>query len=194
MNRLFEPFFTTKEVGKGIGMGLPVAHGIVKNHGGMITVESEPGKGSVFRVFLPVSDEKVEGQAHPADRSSQGKGKILLVDDERFILSSMQRVLERLGYSVEAVENGSQALEVFNERPEEIDLVITDLTMPGMEGRDLIRKLKSIRPDIPVILSTGYGDTVDERDMRLMGISELLMKPAGMSELKSAVSRAIQRE
>jgi CheY-like chemotaxis protein len=116
------------------------------------------------------------------------------VDDEQFILSSMRRALERLGYSVASARNGGEALDLFDKDPEGFDLVITDLTMPGMEGRDLIRKLRRTRTDLPVILSTGYGDMVDEGEMKALGISELLMKPAGTGELKDAVIRAIQKE
>jgi PAS domain S-box-containing protein len=190
IDHIFEPFFTTKEVGKGIGMGLPVAHGIVKNLGGAITVESKPGKGSTFSVYLPLYEEKAREKTAPRE-SVQRKAKFLLVDDEQFILSSMKRVLERLGYEVTAVQDGKGALEEFEKAPQDFNLVITDLTMPGMEGRDLVRRLKSIRSDIPVILSTGYGDTVDVQEMKLLGIDELLMKPADTRELKAAIGRVI---
>jgi PAS domain S-box-containing protein len=193
MERIFEPFYTTKEVGKGIGMGLPVAHGIVKNHGGMITAESKPGKGTRFTVYLPLSLEKGAEEPVMEEKKTLREARILLVDDEQFILSSMKRALERTGYSVASARNGDEALEIFGRDPGSFDLVITDLTMPGMEGRDLIRRLKGIRPDIPVILSTGYGDTVDEQEMKSIGINELLMKPAGTGELKNAVARAVQK-
>ncbi|HQJ10099.1 MAG TPA: response regulator [Deltaproteobacteria bacterium] len=171
-------------------MGLPVAHGIVKNLGGAITVESKPGKGSTFSVYLPLYEEKAREKTAPRE-SVQRKAKFLLVDDEQFILSSMKRVLERLGYEVTAVQDGKGALEEFEKAPQDFNLVITDLTMPGMEGRDLVRRLKSIRSDIPVILSTGYGDTVDVQEMKLLGIDELLMKPADTRELKAAIGRVI---
>jgi len=194
LDRVFEPFFTTKGVGKGTGMGLSIVHGIVKSHGGAISVETEQGKGSLFTVYLPVWDEKHQARAsHIAESipSVKGKGKILLVDDEKFITSSLERALSSSGYQVAAFTDGSEALKEFRDKPSEYDLVITDLTMPGMTGIELTRRLQEIRPNIPIILCTGYKDVISQKEAESFGISGLLLKPSGANELKSAVRRAL---
>jgi signal transduction histidine kinase/CheY-like chemotaxis protein len=195
MDRIFEPFFTTKGADKGSGMGLAVVHGILQHHGGIITVESEEGKGSQFSVYLPKTDEKIETQTLPIDKaqSVKGKGKVLLVDDEDIILSSLQNVLKRMGYDVVAVKDGLEAYEVFRKAPSSYDLVITDLTMPQITGVALANKLMDIRPDIPIILCTGFNDVIDEEKAKSMGIRELLLKPASINELKTAIGRALEK-
>lgn len=194
MDRIFEPFFTTKAEGKGCGMGLSVVHGVLKSHGGTITAESEPGKGSLFTVFLPVYDgrspkEEPSGEKHPP---MKGMGRILVIDDEEIILSSIRRTLENSGYHVIALKDAMEALEVFAKNPDGFDLVITDLTMPGMTGIELSKKLLSLRSDLPVILSTGYSDAIDEREMKSLGIREMIVKPSNIVELKTAVRRVLE--
>jgi PAS domain S-box-containing protein len=194
MDRIFEPFFTTKEVGKGIGMGLPVVHGMVKKHGGAITVESTPGTGSLITVLLPVLDESSSAETLSPEVHEQCKENptILLVDDEQIILSSMQRALERSGYSVVSARSGQEALEIFAINPGRFCLVITDLTMPGVDGRELVRRLMDMRPDVPVILSTGYGDSITEQESQSLGIREMLLKPPNTHELNAAIHRVLQ--
>ncbi len=194
MNRVFEPFFTTKDVGKGTGMGLAVAHGIVKSHGGAITVESKYGKGSLFTVYLPVTRMVGVPQTSTVDNTIpvQHEERILLVDDEEFVLFSLQRALRLSGYRVVALRNGPEALNLFSKKPDEFDLVITDLTMPGMTGVEFSRKVLGIRPDIPIILCTGYNDAMNGEEAKSLGIRELLLKPTGTKELKSAVKRALE--
>lgn len=195
MDHIFEPFFTTKDSGKGIGMGLAVVHGIIKDHGGTITVESEEGKGSLFTVYLPMTDAKIltkepdDGNAHRAT----AKERILLVDDEELILSSTKNALRRIGYDVSTSNNSKEALDLFAEESDAFDLVITDLTMPGANGLELAARLKDIRSDIPVILCTGFSDTIDEIQAGTMGICRMLRKPAGMSELKVVVREALAK-
>jgi len=194
INRIFEPFFTTKAAGKGCGMGLPVVHGILKSHGGAVTVESEPGKGSLFTVFLPVHDGRCAmRESGTEDHASlDEKGKILLIDDEDMILSSVRRALESSGYTVTANKDALKALDAFSRSPHEFDLVITDLTMPGMTGIDLAKRLMAIRPDIPVILSTGFSEVIDERELKSLGIREMIVKPSNTIEIKAAVRRALE--
>jgi CheY-like chemotaxis protein len=193
MDKIFEPFFTTKEVGKGSGMGLSVVHGILKNHGGVITVESEPERGTKCMVYLPLSGEQDPVCCRPVkdEPSRNGKGKILLIDDEEIILSSLKNALNRIGYEVVTAKDGLDAHELFKKGYSEFDLVITDLTMPHMTGVELADKLMNIRPDIPIILCTGFNDVIDEERAKTIGIKELLFKPASTGELKKAVREAL---
>lgn len=192
MSRIFEPFYTTKRVGKGSGMGLSVVHGILKNHDGAIMVESEPGRGSLFTVYLPLCEEKSAVKTPGADAlGEEEKKKILLVDDEDMILSSLQRALEKLGYAVAACRDSRNALDLFENDPGRFDLVITDLTMPGMTGLTLTKRLIEIRPDIPIILCTGFSDVIDETQARSMGIRDLILKPSTTGELKAVVARVL---
>ncbi len=193
IDRLFEPFFTTKEVGKGIGMGLPVAHGIAKKLGGSISVDSEPGKGSLFTVYLPAMEEKHRAKpgSGQKERKPGGKRAILLVDDEQIILSSMQRVLERSGYTVVSARSGQEALDLFKENPQRFQLVITDLTMPGIDGRELVKRIMATRPGTPVILNTGYGDVITEQEAKSLGIRHMLFKPPNTGELRSVIHRVL---
>lgn len=196
MDHIFEPFYTTKEVDKGSGMGLSVIHGIVKGHGGAVTVESESGKGSRFAVYLPVTTKKLQQRRDDAvsPRHQGEKKRILLVDDERIILSSVSKVLKILGYEVVAGSSGAEALELFCASPDAFSLVITDHTMPRMTGIELAAQLTKIRPGIPVILCTGFSDTVDREDLGNIGITELLAKPADMQELQEAIERALGKK
>ena len=191
---IFEPFYTTKEVGKGTGLGLSIVHGIVKRLGGAITVESEEGKGTLFNVYIPEYTGEVvyrTSSDHHAP-SVPCEERILLIDDEEAILASLKRALNISGYRVVAVKDSMEALRLFGMHPSEFDLVITDLTMPKMTGIELAGKVLGIRPDIPVILSTGFNDIIDDREAKSHGIKELLLKPAGSGELKATVRRALE--
>jgi len=191
--RIFDPFFTTKGVGKGTGLGLSIAHGIVKSHAGAIIAKSHVGKGSLLKVYLPLSKARPQAQAFYDNHtpSEFSRRKILLVDDEEIILSSLQRTLKTAGYQVIPSRNGPEALNLFSRKPDEIDLVITDLTMPEMIGLDLAGELLKVRPDIPIILCTGFNDIINQKDVESYGISELLLKPVGAGELKKAIQRVL---
>ena len=160
--RIFEPFFTTKPVGEGTGLGLSVVYGIVKNHKGGITVYSEPGKGSVFKVYLPRVDPgvSVAPETPKPIPIPRGNERILVVDDEEFIVNSVRNMLQHLGYKVTALMDSQEALKLFSEKPSQFDLVMTDQTMPFMTGEDLGKEFMRIRPDIPIILCTGYSDLI----------------------------------
>jgi len=190
MKRVFEPFFTTREVGKGSGMGLAMVYGIVKDLGGTVAVESEPGSGSTFRVFLPKAEAEVAENTDET-RLPRGEERVLFVDDEPMLLEWGRETLERLGYTVTAVPDGRQALEIFSADPSLFDLVITDEAMPGMPGSDLCAELLGIRNDIPIILYTGHSETVSPEKAREMGAREFLMKPVKRQELASAVRRVV---
>jgi PAS domain S-box-containing protein len=189
--RIFEPFFTTKERGEGTGMGLAVVHGIVKNHGGAITVYSEKGKGATFNVFFPRVKGESATEALPPMDVLTGTERILLVDDEAPVLRSERAMLEGLGYKITAVAGSEEALKLFREQPDKFDLVITDETMPALTGLELSRQLLRIRGDIPIILCTGFSKTVDEDKARAEGIRELVMKPFTTSEMAGNIRRVL---
>jgi CheY-like chemotaxis protein len=189
MDRIFEPFFTTKGVGEGTGLGLSVVHGIITNHGGEITVESEQGKGTTFNIYLP----RVQPQTAEIDSgfstSSGGNEHLLIVDDEEEITIMAKRLLEKLGYRVTTRNSSVDALKLFSASPREFDMVITDQTMPYLSGSDLASELMAIRPDIPVIMMTGYSEAITAKSARRLGIRDFLCKPLVASELNSAIRK-----
>jgi PAS domain S-box-containing protein len=180
--RIFEPFYTTKPVGEGTGLGLSVVYGIVKSHRGNITVYSEPGKGSIFRVYIPRADSGVSQKAETLRSIPRGDESILFVDDEEIIVNSVRNMLQHLGYRVTVAMDSQEALKLFSESPSQFDLVITDQTMPFMTGEDLGKVLMNIRPDLPVILCTGYSDMIDSEKATAMGFRGFIMKPFTVRE------------
>ncbi len=192
LNRIFHPYFTTKEKGKGTGLGLSTVHGIVKQLQGHITVTSLPGKGTLFIIYLPAyhPDEQVsEPQTQVVDL--KGKEHILLVDDEEMILEMLQAMLSRMGYQVTGCQDSLEALDLFISNPDHFQLVITDLTMPQMTGVQLSQKLQTIKPDIPIILCTGFSDLLDENAARAIGIRKLVTKPVLKADLLTAIQQAL---
>jgi len=177
INRIFDPYFTTKEVGRGTGMGLAVVHGIVKGHNGLITVESKLGKGTTFNIFFPVVEKEAVIETKPDDKLPTGEERILFIDDEEPIAKLGRQSLERLGYKVKAIASPIEALEIFRSQPEEFDLVITDLTMPKMTGDKLVKEILSIRPNIPIILCTGFSEKMDEKKAKTIGAAGYIEKP-----------------
>ncbi|RLC06737.1 MAG: hypothetical protein DRH34_00025 [Deltaproteobacteria bacterium] len=191
IDRIFDPYFTTKEIGKGSGMGLAVVHGIVKNHNGAILVDSALGKGTTFTILFPVVDEKPVDEIDTTGESLSGTGKILFVDDDEAITDVSGQMLEWLGYTVEATTKPQEAFELFQSKPHEFDLVITDMTMPQMTGAKLSGKLKDIRPDIPVIICTGHSSLMDEEMARQLGIAAYVMKPVSLSKLGKTIQKVL---
>ncbi|MEW6349335.1 MAG: PAS domain S-box protein [Thermodesulfobacteriota bacterium] len=189
--RIFEPYFTTKKPGEGTGLGLAVVHGILKSHGGTIRVQSEEGKGSVFNVYLPVVEEELPDETRIATPLPRGKERILVVDDEEDVALLGQRMLQGLGYQVTATTSSQEALETFRDHPELFDLVLTDMTMPKMTGKVLSVELIAVRPDIPVILCTGFSDQITDDEVRGLGIRSLLMKPISLDKIAHAVRSAL---
>ena len=189
LERIFEPFFTTKEVGKGTGLGLATIFGIVKSHGGHITCTSEQGKGTVFTVYLTPAEGEVEYVANtkPEGAIEGGQETILLVDDEAHILDIGAQNLSRAGYKVITAPNGEEALEVFQARANEINLVVMDLSMPGMGGHKCLRELLSLSPDLKVIVSTGYSRDGDLQETMSSGAAALLSKPFSKNEMLKTV-------
>jgi len=191
MEKIFDPFFTTKEKGKGTGLGLSVVHGIVLSHGGDIYLYSEPGKGSTFEVCLPV----IESRFKPKERAERpiptGNERILYIDDEPVITNLGKRILESLGYGVVARNSCIEALELFKEKKDHFDIVITDMTMPHMTGEKLAEKLMQIRPDIPVILCTGFSFMIDEQKALNMGIRAFISKPMLKQEIAETIRKVL---
>ncbi|MBW2081398.1 MAG: response regulator [Deltaproteobacteria bacterium] len=192
MDRIFDPYFTTKDTGIGTGMGLPIVHGIVKNHDGGIIVYSEPGKGSTFHVYLPIAKEVEE---HPEAREKEtlprGHERILFVDDEPVLAELGKQMLERFGYEVTATASSIDALEMFRSQPDRFDLVMTDMVMPKIRGDRLAKKLVEIRPDIPIIICTGRSEQMSEEKTKRIRIKALVMKPYVMKDLASIVRKVI---
>jgi len=189
--RIFEPFFSTKDRSEGAGMGLAVIHGIVKNYGGAITVYSEIAKGSTFNVFFPQIKVSIVREDIALTDIPTGTEQILLVDDEAPVLRSEQNMLESLGYKVIATRATEEALKLFYTKPNMFDLVITDETMPVMTGSELSQKLLQVRNDIPIILCTGFSESVDENKARTSGVRELVMKPFTTKEMAETIRRIL---
>ncbi|MGD2029704.1 MAG: PAS domain S-box protein [Desulfobacterales bacterium] len=191
INRIFDPYFTTKEVGQGTGMGLSVVHGIVKSHEGSISVESKYGKGTTFSIFFPVVKKQAVIETETVEKLSTGNERILFVDDEKSILSAGQKSLERLGYKIEVNLNPVEALELFRANPDQFDLVITDMTMPKMTGDQLAQEILKIRPDMPIILNTGFNEKIDEEKAKQVGIRQYIEKPLNRTILAKMVRKVL---
>lgn len=192
LGKIFEPYYTTKPQGKGTGLGLSVAYGIVKDHGGDIQVESEPGAGTTFKVYLPLRRQKtILTERDPDLPPANGSERILLVDDEAAVLKLEKRMLERLGYTVEAMAGSIDALRTFRADADRFDLVITDLAMPQMTGDQLARQIMAIKPEVRIIICTGFSESLDAEKARQIGIDGFLMKPIVKSQLARLVRQVL---
>jgi PAS domain S-box-containing protein len=195
MARIFEPFYTTKPQGEGTGLGLSVVHGIVKTHNGAITVSSELGKGTVFQLYLPVTQgAAVEAQAPQAQGELRGHGeRVLYVDDEEPLVFLMRHMLERLGYKVTGCADPDKALEMFRSRSDEFDVVVSDLSMPGMSGLDLAREILQIRPGMPMLIASGYIRPEDNEQVRSLGLPDLILKPDTVEQLGKTLHKLFEK-
>ncbi len=191
INRIFDPYFTTKAVGKGSGMGLAVVHGIVQNHDGAIYVASKPGKGTTFTLLFPVAAKKSVIKVKTFDELPSGNEAILFVDDNASIANMATKALTRLGYSLQTKTNPVEALALFQSNPHAFDLVITDMTMPGMTGAQLAEKLKDIRTDVPVVICTGHSSLINEKKAKKMGIAAFVMKPITQTEIAKTIRKVL---
>jgi len=191
MDRIFDPFFTTKPAGEGTGLGLSVVYGIAKAHGGEITVQSEPGKGSAFSVYFPRVQARVKPESESLKSLPKGSERILFVDDEAELVQMGRMMLETLGYEVTSFTNSVLACRAFVSHPDRFDLVITDMTMPVMTGAALSLEILKIRPGMPIILCTGHSEFINEKKAKETGIREFLMKPVFVKDLARVVREVL---
>ena len=194
LDRIFEPFFTTKHVGQGTGMGLAVVHGIVTGLNGGISVESEKGKGTVFHVVLPVMEETLHPMGEEGVVLSSGTETVLFVDDDVDVGRMVARMLETLGYKPVLANRGQEALWIFEKDPRRIDVVITDQAMPEMTGAELSEQLLLARPELPIIVCTGFGDKLTPRRATEIGIRAFMTKPIVMRELSETIRKVLDEK
>jgi nitrogen-specific signal transduction histidine kinase/CheY-like chemotaxis protein len=193
-NRIFEPFFTTKPVGEGTGMGLSVVYGIVRRCGGVIEVESFPGKGTCFDVYFPLA-RKDDFQDRKQDEEIsllKGIGHILFVDDDAQICDSQKKALELIGYTVTAIQDSRAAEEVFSKNPDQFDVLILDLNMPQLSGFELAERIFKIRSNIPAILTTGFAELIDPKKIEELGFHGLLLKPYKIDDISSLIAKVLK--
>jgi PAS domain S-box-containing protein len=194
LDRIFEPYFTTKAVGEGTGMGLATVHGIVNDHGGRIFVNSAAGEGTVFRVLFPLLENAAESEIRPSISYPRGNERILFVDDEELLVEVGVEMLKDLGYDAVGTTRPAQALEMFTARPQGFDLVITDMTMPGMTGDQLSARIQQCRSDIPIIISSGFNKRMTAERAAKLGIRAFLMKPVTVQKLSRTIREVLDEE
>ncbi len=191
LERIFDPFFTTKEKGRGTGLGLASAYGIIKNHSGFITVDSAPGQGSIFKIYLPASDKAGDRKLSAKGRIIRGTGTILLVDDEAIILEVGEKLLAKLGYRVLIAPGGAQAVETVKAQGDGIDLVILDVIMPGMDGGQTFDRIRELQPGLPVLLASGYALSGQASDIMHRGCNGFMQKPFTAAELSQKIRQVL---
>jgi CheY-like chemotaxis protein len=189
-NNIFEPFFSTK--GKGTGLGLATVYGIVNNHGGHINVYSEPGKGTIFTLYFHVTDHEVKKQEKVA-ALIKGEATILVVDDEEHVRSLTEQVLKELGYEVILAKNGKEAIKIYQEKKNEIDLVLLDMIMPEMAGRETNLRLRNINPDVKVLLASGYSQNGTATEIINEGALDFIQKPFKIQELSKVINDILKK-
>lgn len=193
-DRIFDPYFTTKDVGKGTGMGLSVVHGIVKSHGGAVIIDSELEKGTTFSIFFQVVEKEPVEEIETEEELPVGNERILFVDDEAPMVYVGRYRLERLGYKIESTTSPVEALEKFNASPDQFDLVITDMSMPQMTGDRLVKEILKTRPDMPVILCTGFSEKIDEDKAKVIGVRQYIEKPINRRDLAFMVRKVLDEK
>lgn len=191
IKRIFDPFFTTKDMGRGTGLGLASAYGIIKNHGGIINADSIINKGTTFNVFLPTSEKNIVKTQSLNQKTLKGVGTVLLVDDEEMIIDVGSQILENLGYSVLSARSGTEAIEVYQAHPDEIILVILDMVMPDLGGGETYDRLKKINPEIKILLSSGYSIDGQASEIMDRGCNGFIQKPFNIKQLSRKIRDVI---
>jgi PAS domain S-box-containing protein len=192
LKRVFEPFFTTKGPGEGSGLGLAVVHGIVRDHEGAIFVDSAPGAGTLVTVYLPEHSVGLDAASEPPPELVRADGEtVLFIDDEAVLCRSVAGLLERLGYRVTARSDPAEALEIFRQKPRAFDIVLTDLTMPGLTGVDIAREVLKLAPGKPILMMSGYSSSWTAESLRTLGVLDLIVKPLGAARLSQSLARAL---
>jgi CheY-like chemotaxis protein len=194
MERIFDPFFTTKEMGRGTGLGLASAYGIIKGHGGYIEVDSKEGQGATFSIYLPASGKKVPKPVKTSDQLIKGTGTVLLVDDEEVILEVGKELLEGMGYQVLTAKDGKEAIEVYKKNLDEIDIVLLDMVMPNMGGGDAYDRMKEINPDIKALLSSGFSIDGEASEILERGCNGFIQKPFTMKGLSGKIMEILEKK
>lgn len=194
LDKIYDPYFTTKEIGKGTGMGLAVVRGIVESYGGIITCDSRPGEGSAFHITLPTTRIDKEEGSDAAEPLNHKRERILLIDDEEVLLEMNAKLINGLGFSVTAKNNSVEALSTFLDQPYAFDLIITDQTMPGMTGVDIAKRILRVRPEIPIILCTGYSSQVSEEKARALGIQGFAYKPMTRNDMSNLIAKVLAKQ
>jgi CheY-like chemotaxis protein len=191
MSRIFEPFFTTKEMGHGVGLGLASTYGITRSHKGAINVESEKGQGTTFTIYLPASAKDVEKEIAADVDIVPGSETVLLIDDEEAIIEVTRDILDMLVYKVFTAKNGREAISIYEQKKNEIALIIMDMIMPGMGGAECFDALKKINPAVKVVLSSGYSMTEQAQDIMKKGCSNFIQKPFSIKELSQKIRETL---
>ncbi len=197
LDKIFDPFFTTKKEGEGTGMGLSVVHGVVESYHGNISVYSKVGEGTLFSVLLPITLNVIRRKNEKKEPISGGSERILLVEDDSYLINAERKVLEELGYKVTSVSSGIEAIELFRKLHNRFDMVITDYIMPKMRGDELIEKIREITPHIPIILCTGYSDYSKEippEKERHLKIGEIVLKPIESEHIALSIRKLLDKE
>jgi len=193
-NKVFDPFFTTKGMGKGTGLGLASVYGIIKAHGGYIDVESKKGHGTTFSIYLPASENRVEKTAKGAEKITEGDGTILLVDDEEMILDVGVQLLKILGYKVIEAKGGKEAVDIYRQAKDKIDMVLLDMVMPDMGGGKAYDLMKEINPNVKVLLSSGYSIDGQATEILNRGCDGFIQKPFTMKGLSQRIREILDKK
>jgi CheY-like chemotaxis protein len=192
--RIFEPFFTSREIGRGTGLGLASAYGIIKNHNGFINVYSEKGKWSTFNIYLPASEKEVPEKKEPIVDTLKGMETILLVDDERIIIDVCKEMLQHLGYKVLIASSGEEAVNIYSKNQGEVDMVILDMIMPDMNGGEVYKRLSEINPNIKVLLSSGYSINGQAQEIMACGCKGFIQKPFNLQEISLQIREILDKK